>query len=68
METKTITIEGMTCNNCAKNLQGLVSAHAGVSAAQVTFESKALVVTFDAAATNLQAIHEVVEDAGFDVA
>ncbi|EGY53635.1 MerTP family mercury (Hg2+) permease, binding protein MerP [Neisseria shayeganii 871] len=67
MQTSTLNIEGMTCGGCAKSVAKILQAVPGVQQADVSYEQKQAVVTFDPAATSEQALIEAVEDGGFDV-
>ena len=66
MQTITLNIEGMTCGGCVKSVTKVLSKTAGVSSANVDLTSATAVVEFDDAQTNVAALIDVVEDAGFD--
>lgn len=66
MENTTITIGGMSCQGCVKNITGVLTALAGVSTAEVTLEPGEAKVTFDAQVTTRAALLAAIEDAGFD--
>lgn len=67
METITLKIDGMTCGGCVSSVTRVLSETAGVANAQVDLASGTAVVQFDSAQTNVAALMDVVEDAGFDV-
>lgn len=66
MTTVTLNIGGMTCGGCVKSVAKVLSDVNGVTRADVDLESAAAVVEFDDAKTNIAALIDVVEDAGFD--
>ena len=66
MTTVTLNIGGMTCGGCVKSVTKVLSETAGVSSANVDLASASAVVEFDDAQTNIAALIDVVEDAGFD--
>lgn len=67
METTTLKIDGMTCGGCVASVSRVLRAMPGVSDAAVSLEAGQATVTFDAAVTNVPAMREAVEDAGYDV-
>ena len=66
MEQAIIGIAGMTCQGCVRSVNSALGAAAGVAAVEVSLEHAQAKVSFDPAVTNLAALREVVEDAGFD--
>lgn len=66
MATVTLNIGGMTCGGCVKSVAKVLSDVNGVTRADVDLESVSAVVEFDDAKTNIAALIDVVEDAGFD--
>ncbi|MDK4564310.1 heavy-metal-associated domain-containing protein [Kingella kingae] len=66
MATVTLNIGGMTCGGCVKSVTKVLSETAGVSSTNVDLASASAVVEFDDAKTNIAALIDVVEDAGFD--
>ena len=66
MATITLNIGGMTCGGCVKSVAKVLSDVNGVTHADVDLESATAVVEFDDAKTNIAALIDVVEDAGFD--
>lgn len=67
METVTMTVKGMTCDGCVRSVTKALSAINGVQEAKVDLQAQKASVTFDSAKTNLAALKEAVEDAGYDV-
>ncbi|MEO6566746.1 MAG: heavy-metal-associated domain-containing protein [Casimicrobiaceae bacterium] len=67
METTTMKIDGMTCGGCVASVTRVLRAVPGVSEAAVTLTPGQATVTFDALQTNLPALREAVEGAGFGV-
>jgi len=67
MEQITLKIEGMTCGGCVNSLTHVLQAIAGVSQVEVTLEPGEANLVFDAMQTNSQALHQAIQNAGFDV-
>ena len=61
--TKTVTIEGMMCQNCVKHATNALNALPGVTAT-VDLESKSATVTGD---VSDEAIRKAIADAGYEV-
>lgn len=68
MTTETITVKGMTCGGCVNSVTKALKGVAGVQEANVDLEGAKATVTFDESKTNVAALKEAVEDAGYDVA
>jgi copper chaperone len=66
MSEVTIKIEGMSCGGCVRNISRALEALPGVTGAEVSLEQACAVVQYDPAATEVSAIRQAVEDAGFD--
>ena len=64
-DTRTFTVQGMTCGHCVSSVTEEVSEVAGVTDVQVDLESGQMVVTGDADAS---AVRAAVEEAGYSVA
>ena len=64
--TARIDIGGMTCANCAGTVEDALNGVEGVSAADANFATDGASVTYDPDEATLGAIHEAVEDAGYD--
>lgn len=67
MSTATITVKGMTCGGCVNSVTKALKNVSGVQEAVVDLQGQKATVTFDDAATNVAALKEAVEDAGYDV-
>ena len=68
MKETTIKVEGMTCGGCVNSVTKAIQRVEGVENAQVSLENKEAKVRFDESKTNLQAIAESVEKAGYHAA
>lgn len=66
MENTVIKVGGMSCGGCVKNIQGVLTAMAGVSSAEVSLEAGEAKVSFDPTASSRQSLIDAIEDAGFD--
>lgn len=66
MEQVILTIGGMTCGGCVKSISKVLHEVAGVQHADVDLNAASATVQFDPAQTNVAALIEVIEDAGFD--
>jgi len=66
MENTVIKVGGMSCQGCVKNITGVLSGMAGVSAADVSLEVGEARVAFDPQTVTREALVNAVEDAGFD--
>ncbi|RIX45031.1 MAG: copper chaperone [Rhodocyclales bacterium GT-UBC] len=66
MESTVIKIGGMSCQGCVKNITGVLTGLAGVSAAEVSLETAQARVDFDPQAVSRAALIDAIEDAGFD--
>ena len=63
----TFPVGGMTCANCAMNIERNVKKLAGVSEAQVNFASEQVAVSFDPKSLQLKDVVEKIHAAGFKV-
>lgn len=68
METTVISIGGMSCQGCVKNISGVLAALDGVQAAEVSLEAGEARVEFDPQKVARADLLAAVEDAGFDAA
>ena len=64
-QTLTLSVPGMTCAACPITVKTALSKVEGVSKADMTFEKREAVVTFDDAKTNVQKLTKATEDAGY---
>ena len=65
--SKTVALEvpGMTCAACPITVKTALTRVEGVEKAEVSFEKKQAVVTFDDAKTNVEALKEATKNAGY---
>lgn len=68
MKEVKLNITGMHCEGCSTRLQKVLNNQDGVEDAKVSLEDKEAVVKFDESKTNVDALKEAVEDAGFEAA
>jgi len=66
MENTEISIGGMSCQGCVKNISGVLTALAGVASAEVSLEKALASVTFDPQTIARGELLSAIEDAGFD--
>lgn len=66
MTTETITVKGMTCDGCVNSVTKALKGVSGVEKADVDLAGQKAIVTFDDSKTNLAALKEAVEEAGYD--
>jgi Cu+-exporting ATPase len=65
MNTTTLKLQGMSCASCAKSIENIIRSISGVSECNVNFATEQASVIYDATKTNLQAIQEAVNAAGY---
>lgn len=63
--TVTLNVSGMTCSACPITVKKALEKVAGVSKVDVQFEKKQVVVTFDDAKTNTDALVKATSNAGY---
>jgi len=66
MAKTVLTVGGMSCQGCVKNVTGVLQALAGVRRAEVSLEKGEAVVDFDDAKLKREDLERAVVDAGFD--
>lgn len=66
-EKTTLKVEGMTCGNCVKAVEGSLNKMPGVNSANVNLELGSVDIDYDTSVVGLRKITEVIEDQGFDV-
>jgi len=66
-QTITLPISGMTCANCAMNIERNVKKLPGISGANVNFASEQATVAFDPGTVNVPDIVDKIEQSGFTV-
>jgi len=62
-----LTVDGMKCGGCSGRLQRVLDATDGVQAADIVLETKQVSIQYDPARIDINAIHNVIADAGFSV-
>lgn len=67
MTTATFAVKGMTCGGCVNSVTKALKNVVGVADTNVDLAGAKATVTFDENKTNLSALKEAVEDAGYDV-
>src|SRR6266852_6157645 len=64
-QTVTLNVSGMTCAACPITVKKALEKVEGVSKVEVRFEKKQVLVTFDDAKTNTDALVKATTNAGF---
>ena len=64
-QTVTLAVPGMTCAACPITVEKALSKVEGVSKADVNFDKREAVVTFDDAKASVQKLTKATEDAGY---
>jgi mercuric ion binding protein len=64
-QTVTLNVSGMTCPACPITVKKALEKVAGVSKVEVRFEKKQVLVTFDDANTNADALVKATTNAGY---
>ena len=63
--TVTLNVSGMTCEACPITVKKALQKVQGVSKVEVRYEKKQVLVTFDDAKTNTDALAKATTDAGY---
>ncbi|XP_005093403.1 copper-transporting ATPase 1 isoform X2 [Aplysia californica] len=63
-----ISVEGMTCQSCVRNIEGNIATKPGIVSITVSLTDKEALVTFNPSLTDPEAIAEQIDDMGFDAA
>ncbi|MGZ4994973.1 MAG: heavy-metal-associated domain-containing protein [Methylobacter sp.] len=66
-ESVSLTVTGMKCGGCEANVTGKLQAIDGVLSVKASSKDNQVDVEFDAGKTSLDAIADVITDAGFTV-
>ena len=61
-------VGGMDCEHCVANVERAVKELSGISEVEVSLEEESMVVDFDDAVVNIQAIIDAVVEAGYEAA
>lgn len=64
-KTVKLAVPGMTCATCPITVKKALTNVNGVTKAEVSFEKREAIVTFDDAKTNVQALTKATENAGY---
>ena len=64
-QTVTLAVPGMTCAACPITVKKALTKVEGVTKAEVSYENREAIVTFDDAKTSVQALTKATEDAGY---
>ncbi|MBF7016191.1 copper chaperone CopZ [Staphylococcus durrellii] len=67
MATKTIQVEGMSCEHCRNAVSDSLNSLDGVSQADVNLEAGTVDVNYDDTKVDAAAMTEAIEDQGYDV-
>ncbi|HEY1329260.1 MAG TPA: heavy-metal-associated domain-containing protein [Casimicrobiaceae bacterium] len=67
MEKITLSVQGMSCQGCVGSVTRVLKATPGVEDVNVTLQPGRADVTFDPARTNVQALRDAIEAAGYGV-
>ncbi len=67
MTTKTLKIQGMTCNHCVMRVAKALKAVPGVQDAKVDLQKAEAAVTYDDAKVTMDILSAAVVDAGYKV-
>ncbi|PSB57251.1 cation-transporting ATPase PacS, partial [filamentous cyanobacterium CCP1] len=65
MENATLKLRGMSCASCANNIEEAIRSVPGVKACSVNFGAEQAAVTYDPGKTDVAAIQEAVDEAGY---
>ena len=65
IKTVTLTVSGMTCAACLITVKTALTKVHGVEKAEVSFEQKKAVITYDDTKTNVDKLKEATKNAGF---
>jgi periplasmic mercuric ion binding protein len=61
----TLSVPGMTCAACPITVKKALTKVEGVTKAEVSYEKREAIVTFDDAKTSAQALTKATDDAGY---
>jgi len=64
-KTVTLSVPGMTCAACPITVKKALTKVDGVQKAEVSYEKREAVVTFDDAKTSVEALTKATENAGY---
>ena len=61
----TVAISGMSCGSCAMQIQSTLLKTSGVKSADVSYEKKRAVVSYDTKTTSVEVIRRAIEELGY---
>lgn len=64
-KTVTLSVSGMTCAACPITVKAALTKVAGVEKAEVSFEKKEAVITYDGSKTNVDRLKQATKNAGY---
>ena len=67
MENVILNVEGMSCNHCAKSVEGALNNLEGVFSKTVNFNEKSVDITYEADKVKPEKLTDVIEDQGYEV-
>jgi copper chaperone len=65
--TRTLEVEGMSCNHCVMSIKKAVGELEGVSDVKIDLDGKTVTVDYNPGLIAIQAVIETIEDQGYDV-
>jgi copper chaperone len=65
--TRTLEVEGMSCNHCVMSIKKAVGELNGVSNVSVDLETKTVTVDYNPELVAIETVIEAIEDQGYDV-
>uniref|UniRef100_A0A0P4WHT0 P-type Cu(+) transporter n=1 Tax=Scylla olivacea TaxID=85551 RepID=A0A0P4WHT0_SCYOL len=68
VETCVVSIKGMTCNSCVKNIEGTIGEKPGVVTIKVSLENEEGTVKYNPSVVSAEAVAEMIDDMGFEAA
>lgn len=66
VEACVVSIKGMTCNSCVKNIEGTVGEKPGIISIKVNLEKEEGTVEYDPSVVSAEAVTEMIDDMGFE--
>ena len=67
MEEIVMGVGGMSCQNCVKNITGVLHSLAGVAQVDVSLDAAQAKIAYDPATVGVAQFKDAIEGAGFDV-
>lgn len=61
-----ISVEGMTCHSCVKNIENTISQKPGVKHISVSLEKKEAIIEYNPNKTNPETLRDQIDDMGFE--